>query len=86
MNELNEYDDIKKLFSNSETIDNISQYAENDVENIKNVENNEENENDIVNNEKKKRERENNNDEKINRFADNPNHMSNQIFNDVVEL
>ena len=82
INKLNKYDNMKKFSSNSETVDNIPQYAENDVENVNN---NEKNKNNIVDNEEKKKERENNDDEEINRLADNSNRINNQIFNDVVE-
>ena len=77
LNKLNKYDDMKKLFLNNEIVDNISQYVENDVKNIKNINNNKKNENDIIDNKKKKKKRKNNDNEKINRLADDPNRINN---------
>ena len=87
MNKLNEYDNMKKFFLNNEIVNDISQYVENDVENVENINDNKKNENDIVNNEKKKKKKKkNNNDKKMNRLVDNSNHINNQIFNDIIEL
>ena len=83
MNKLSKYDDMKKFFLNNEIVDNISQYAENNVKNVNN--NNKKNEGDIINDEKKKEKRKNNNNEKMSHLVDNLNHINNQIFNDIVE-
>ena len=83
---MNKYNNIKKFFPDNEIVDNISQYVENDVENIENIDNDKKNKNNIIDDEKKKEERKNNDDEKINRFVDNSNYINNQIFNDVVKL
>ena len=89
MNKLSEYNDMKKLFSNNKIVNNISQYAENNVKNIKNIKNNknnQKNKNNIINNKREKKKRKNNDNEKINRLADNLNRINNQTFNDVIKL